>query len=520
MRYARTAITIYVTQVDPYNDSTVRGGELLTQVQAILDETGADHVILIGHSQGALDVPLRRQQAGQEGRRRRARRRRQPRHAHRRHRDRRICRAGHRRARRRSCSSSATRCSIPTASPTPTPRLRSSSSSTAGAADFTAKYPDSPDVDYFSIAGRSNGHDRRPRLRRADRARHDRPVGHDRRRHAILLAATVAIINGSSPIAADQRRARSPSSSAKWGTFLGCVPADHMEEVCQLAGTPTPAASTASTSTARWSTGSSPAATDLHCFARPRSVVSSAHEGSRRCRFVGRVGLGLGAVALADRRRLPSLLPRPPALPRRCRFVASSRRPAGSTRRRAAIRRLYTIADDEPNSSRLPGQGPARRRSGDAGVPRQIRRRGAHVGDQAAARGHVQGAREGPGRDRRRDLGALRLRDGAAGRQPDASRSSSCSIYVPAGNQHAILTFTAPRKSYDQVRAAVRQDRARDHDHEVEISGRAGDEGAAPRRRARATPHLSPSTGMRSSWPWNRSAKRVPSSGKRTGMKP
>ena len=24
--------------------------------------------------------------------------------------------------------------------------------------------------------------------------------------------------------------------SAKWGTFLGCIPADHLDEVCQIAG--------------------------------------------------------------------------------------------------------------------------------------------------------------------------------------------------------------------------------------------------------------------------------------------
>jgi hypothetical protein len=25
-------------------------------------------------------------------------------------------------------------------------------------------------------------------------------------------------------------------ASAKWGTFLGCVPADHLSEVCQIGG--------------------------------------------------------------------------------------------------------------------------------------------------------------------------------------------------------------------------------------------------------------------------------------------
>ncbi|HWE31504.1 MAG TPA: alpha/beta fold hydrolase, partial [Polyangia bacterium] len=46
---------VFVTQVDPYNSSEVRGAQLLTQVSAILGDTGADKVNLFCHSQGALD---------------------------------------------------------------------------------------------------------------------------------------------------------------------------------------------------------------------------------------------------------------------------------------------------------------------------------------------------------------------------------------------------------------------------------------------------------------------------------
>ena len=46
---------VFVTAVDPFNDSTVRGEELLAQVETILAQTGHEKVVLIGHSQGGLD---------------------------------------------------------------------------------------------------------------------------------------------------------------------------------------------------------------------------------------------------------------------------------------------------------------------------------------------------------------------------------------------------------------------------------------------------------------------------------
>src|SRR5262245_48604065 len=46
---------VFVTQVDPYNSSEVRGAELEAQVQSILGETGSPKVNLFCHSQGALD---------------------------------------------------------------------------------------------------------------------------------------------------------------------------------------------------------------------------------------------------------------------------------------------------------------------------------------------------------------------------------------------------------------------------------------------------------------------------------
>lgn len=228
---------IYVTQVDPYNDSTVRGAELLTQTQAILDETGADHVIMICHSQGALDC---RYVANKLGKKVGAA----------------VLVAGVNRGTpiadiaEGDLPGSVTDALAallqlfgetvldPGQSPNSNAQASIKQLTTAGAAAFTAAYPDSPDVDYYSIAGRSNGQngdiDCGTDIEPGMIGQWDGVVDDTQ----VLLAATGALINGSSPIA-PTNDALVPVESAKWGTFLGCVPADHMEEVCQLAGTPT-----------------------------------------------------------------------------------------------------------------------------------------------------------------------------------------------------------------------------------------------------------------------------------------
>ncbi|MGZ3441239.1 MAG: esterase/lipase family protein, partial [Polyangia bacterium] len=57
---------VYVTVVDPYNSSEVRGAELKTQVEKILADTGAPRVNLICHSQGALDCRYVANQLGKK----------------------------------------------------------------------------------------------------------------------------------------------------------------------------------------------------------------------------------------------------------------------------------------------------------------------------------------------------------------------------------------------------------------------------------------------------------------------
>jgi triacylglycerol lipase len=47
---------VHTPAVDPFNDSTFRGAQLAEHVDAILAATGAEKVILVGHSQGGLDA--------------------------------------------------------------------------------------------------------------------------------------------------------------------------------------------------------------------------------------------------------------------------------------------------------------------------------------------------------------------------------------------------------------------------------------------------------------------------------
>jgi triacylglycerol lipase len=47
---------VFTPTVDPFNDSTIRGQQLLAEVEAIVQDTGYAKVNLIGHSQGGLDA--------------------------------------------------------------------------------------------------------------------------------------------------------------------------------------------------------------------------------------------------------------------------------------------------------------------------------------------------------------------------------------------------------------------------------------------------------------------------------
>jgi triacylglycerol lipase len=225
---------VFVTQVDPYNSSEARGAELVTQVQQILGETGSPKVNLVCHSQGALDCRYVANKLGSQiGAV--------------------VLVAGVNRGDYiadvaagviQGPTADAVQLLLklfgdvvldPGGSPNTDAEAAIQQLTTPGCDAFNAKYPDDPNVTYFSIAGRSesgNGDTdcgtlrEAPFLEKFDQT--TSPVN-------ALLSGTAALIDGSSnPKPTNDGLVT--VASARWGTFLGCVPADHLSEVCQIGG--------------------------------------------------------------------------------------------------------------------------------------------------------------------------------------------------------------------------------------------------------------------------------------------
>jgi len=106
--------------------------------------------------------------------------------------------------------------------------------STAGAAQFNLDTPDVPGMRYYSIAGRSNmAHaDACPPAAADFMSTWDGSVDPIK----LELAPVGAILESAASPAKPVHDGLVTIDSAKWGTFLGCVPADHLDEVCQIAG--------------------------------------------------------------------------------------------------------------------------------------------------------------------------------------------------------------------------------------------------------------------------------------------
>ena len=234
-RLARTG----TTSSSPRSTRTTRARfaapSCATQVQTILNDTGAEKVNLICHSQGALDCRYVANQLGKrigavvlvagvnrgdvvadvatgavQGsvadavnllldalRRRRARSGRQPEHR----------RAGGDQPARRPPAATRSTPSIPTIPTSPT--SRSPGAPRTAAATSTAA----------------------PRARRRSSSSGIRTTGPVN----ALLSGTAALIDGSASVP-PTNDGLVTVASAKWGTFLGCVPADHLAEVCQIGG--------------------------------------------------------------------------------------------------------------------------------------------------------------------------------------------------------------------------------------------------------------------------------------------
>ncbi len=224
---------VFTAQVDAYNSSDVRGAELQTFVQGVLQQTGAAKVNLICHSQGGLDCRYVASNLG----------------AH-------IAAVvtiatPHRGDVVADIALGVLPGPLQTAvadlldlfggaiidggAMNQNAQAAIHDLSTAGAADFTRRHPDDPRVAYYSIAGRSNNDDgdaecgsptEAPFVARWDA--YVDPINP-------LLAPTNAIINSTfNPVPVNDGLVT--VASAKWGTFLGCLPADHLDEVGQIGG--------------------------------------------------------------------------------------------------------------------------------------------------------------------------------------------------------------------------------------------------------------------------------------------
>ena len=221
---------VFTPAVDPFNDSTTRGLQLLEAVEGVLAETGAERVNIIGHSQGGLDARV----------------------------------VAHMRP---DLVASVTTVATPHyGSPIADyvllipggnitdalvqlfggplwgaidgdTSLRASMEqfSSDGIAAFNDAYPDAPGVAYASIAGRSDN-----TLALDECATDDAPpfiANWDGVLDPIdpLFAASEAIVDGGL-LQSIPNDGLVRVEDARWGTFLGCIPADHIDQIGHLFG--------------------------------------------------------------------------------------------------------------------------------------------------------------------------------------------------------------------------------------------------------------------------------------------
>ena len=225
---------VFTPAVDPFNDSTFRGAELAEAVSAVLAKTGRAKVNLIGHSQGGLDA--------------------------------RVVAHDH-----PEWIASVTTIATPHfGSPVAdvAMKLLADPNSAAvvdwfaktlggplfdqignttslakplllfskpGIAAFNAKYPDVAGLPYFSIAGRSSG------ALTSGACKPDLAVSFTTSFDLALdtldpaLAILAPILSGTF-VNQHTHDGLVRSEDSRWGTFLGCVPADHLDEIGQLLG--------------------------------------------------------------------------------------------------------------------------------------------------------------------------------------------------------------------------------------------------------------------------------------------
>ncbi|MFO0664486.1 MAG: hypothetical protein U0174_11075 [Polyangiaceae bacterium] len=220
---------VFVTETSPYTGSDVRAKELAPQVDAILKKTGRAKVNIIAHSQGGIDARLLASPQGLG------------------YGDR-IATITTIATPHRGTRVADVALGIENALPLVADGVTSSllgflqktvydrdtdialrsqlfTLSVKGAAEFNAKYTNDARVVYESYAGRSN---MKPGFTVCDDGKFaNEPLNLDP--VTPVLSASASFLEAHFPVEINDGLV--PVESAKWGTFLGCVPADHFKEV-------------------------------------------------------------------------------------------------------------------------------------------------------------------------------------------------------------------------------------------------------------------------------------------------
>ncbi len=218
--------TVVAKQVDAVQSSDVRGAQLVQIIEDTIVATGADKVIVIGHSQGGIDA---RWAAAHDSAHVAA-----------------VVTIGT--PHRGSPIADVATAIAPGDSSAALNALGTlfglsdtsfvgalDSLTTAGSSAFNAEIVDVPGIPYYSVAGRSDLADKSscppstPFLATWD--------GDLDTMDAELLP-TAGILSAVMLPATPTQDGLVTVDSATWGTMLGCVPADHLNEVCQIAGAP------------------------------------------------------------------------------------------------------------------------------------------------------------------------------------------------------------------------------------------------------------------------------------------
>jgi triacylglycerol lipase len=217
----------YITQVTPFDDSQKRGRELEAQLQAILVKTGASKVNLVGHSQGGIDARFLASPAGANLGDRIA----SVTTIATPHRGSGVAdatlatRTGSVASQAVSGFLSLLQKSVYQVETEANLRAQLGQLSSEGMREFNGRYTDDPRVRYESYAGRSN---LRAGIRECSPSVvANEPLKVDATRTS--LAATAAFLEEGLKVVVNDGLVT--VESAKWGTFIGCIPADHLDQV-------------------------------------------------------------------------------------------------------------------------------------------------------------------------------------------------------------------------------------------------------------------------------------------------